>query len=210
MLARAVSLGVAGDLTAARRELAAYRSAVSQTPPTIMFEYDEWRGGAWERAAVEIMHRDRALARTLLVDSGLMSHARYAELLRRAIYQQYVDSGQTAWRRAIPGLEEVIALVPGDAEAWYYLGYCHYRLGSDLEARRAFERALDLDPALEARYPKQGGPAMLLAKLAGRGGDRNAARRWLARAVELHGNLDIAAHDPRLAALVPEASTSLR
>ncbi|MGH2899392.1 MAG: tetratricopeptide repeat protein, partial [Solirubrobacteraceae bacterium] len=157
-----------------------------------------------------IMHRDRALARALLVDSGLMSHARYAELLRRAIYQQYVDSGQTAWRRAIPGLEEVIALVPGDAEAWYYLGYCHYRLGSDLEARRALERALDLDPALEARYPKQGGPAMLLAKLAGRGGDGNAARRWLARAVELHGNLDIAAHDPRLVALVPEAGTSLR
>jgi YaiO family outer membrane protein len=66
----------------------------------------------------------------------------------------------------------VLQLHPGDGDAWFELGAANAALDRRDEARRAFSRALDLQPANDdARLG--------LANLAWRDGDRDGARRWL-------------------------------
>jgi hypothetical protein len=82
------------------------------------------------------------------------------------------------------------------------LGYCRYRLGDLASARAAFEHAVAVDPEIERRYPKQGGPAILLVRIAARERNVAAAERWLAHAAAHGGNLDIARHDRALRELL--------
>jgi hypothetical protein len=98
-------------------------------------------------------------------------------------------------------LRHATALAPDDAHAWYALGYSRFWLGDLPAARAALERAV-ADPAIERRYPKQGGPAIFLARIAARERDPAATERWLAEAVRLGGNLDVARHDPALRELL--------
>jgi cytochrome c-type biogenesis protein CcmH/NrfG len=43
-------------------------------------------------------------------------------------------------------LEEAVALAPGEARSWYYLGEIHRAQGSDNDARAAYQRCVALDP----------------------------------------------------------------
>jgi hypothetical protein len=89
------------------------------------------------------------------------------------------------------------------------LGYCLYRLGDLGAARGAFERAVALDPEIEWRYAKQGGPAIFLARIAAQERDAEAAARWLQHAARHSGNLDIARHDRALRTLLGDRLAQL-
>ena len=197
-LHRAFALAAAGRIDDAARELSAWRPAASARPSARGFELDEHALTEWEAGLVRLALLDEALASAVVEAGRLMPPREWGVLLRRLIYQQHVDSGQTHWREAVVGLRRVTALAPDDPHAWYILGYCRYRLGDLAGARAAFERAGALDPAIERRYPKQGGPAIFLARVAGRERDAAAATRWLTETARLGGNLDIARHDRAL------------
>lgn len=59
-----------------------------------------------------------------------------------------------------------------------------------------------MDPEIERRYAKQGGPAILLARIAARRRDATAIEHWLERAARHGGNLDIARRDRALRGLL--------
>lgn len=187
-----------GQAGTAAAHLRAYERAAKGQLASSTFELDSWRPTLFDVAAVRLALRDLDAAEAVLVGEGLMPPERFADLLLRATYQQLVDSGQTRWREAIPRLDRVLALAPDDARARYFVGYCRLHLGELAEASDALAAAWELDPGLEQRFPKQGGPAVLLAKIAGHLGDRASARAWIDAARDLDGNLDSLRHDPRL------------
>ncbi len=197
-LHRAFALAAAGRIDDAARELAAWRPAASARPYPDLFELDEHRLTEWEAGLARFALLDEALASAVVEAGRLVPRRAWGVLLRRLAYQQHVDSGQTHWRRGVLALRRATELAPDDAHAWYMLGYCRYRLGDLAAARGAFERAVAVDPEIERRYPKQGGPAILLARIAARERDAAAAERWIAAASRHGGNLDIARHDRAL------------
>jgi tetratricopeptide (TPR) repeat protein len=201
---RAFALAAAGKLDAAARELAAWRPAAIARPYPLLFELDSYTVSEWEAGLVRLALLDEGIASAVVEAGRLLPRRAWGELLRRLVYQQYVDSGQTHWREGELALHHAIELAPGDAHVWYVLGYCRYRLGDLAAARTAFEQAVALDPTIERRYPKQGGPEILLARIAAREHDAAAATRWLERAARDGGNLDVARHDRALRELLGE------
>jgi tetratricopeptide (TPR) repeat protein len=201
-LHRAFALASAGRIDDAAHELAAWRpSAIARAYPR-GFELDSYHLSEWEAGLVRLALLDEPLTSAIVEAGHLMPRRAWGELLRRLAYQQYVDSGQTHWREGVLTLRHATELAPDDPHGWYMLGYCHYRLGDLTAARTAFERAVALDPEIERRYPKQGGPAILLARIAARERDAAAAARWLDQATRHGGNLDIARHDRTLRELL--------
>jgi len=195
---RAFALAAKGRIDAAARELAAWRpAAIGRTYP-LLFELDGHRVTEWEAGLARFALLDAGLASAVVETGGLLPRRAWGELLWRLAYQQYVDSGQTHWREGVVVLRHAIELVPDDARAWYVLGYCHYRLDDLRAARTAFERAVALDSTIERRFPKQGGPEILLARIAARERDPATATFWLERATHDGGNLDAARHDRAL------------
>ncbi|HWU87861.1 MAG TPA: tetratricopeptide repeat protein, partial [Kofleriaceae bacterium] len=201
-LHRAFALATAGRIAAAAAELAAWRPAAAAHTFRWGFELDEHRVNEWEAGLVRLALLDEALASAVVEAGALVPRREWGVLLRRLAYQQYIDSGQTHWREGAIALQRATALAPDDADGWYMLGYCWYQLRDLGAARSALERAVALDPAIERRYPKQGGPAILLARVAARERDADAAARWLSAAVRSGGNLDIARHDRALVELL--------
>jgi Flp pilus assembly protein TadD len=106
-------------------------------------------------------------------------------------------------------LRRATQFAPDDAHGWYLLGYCRYRLEDFAGARSSLETAFALDGDLEQRYPKQGGPAIFLARIAGRLHDAAAAERWIAQAARHGGNLDIVRHDHVLRELLGDRRLQL-
>ncbi len=201
-LQRAFGLASAGGIAAAARVLRAWRTSASGRAYPRGFELDGYRLDAWLAGLARLALLDEPLA-TAVVEAGrLMPRRAWGVLLRRLAYQQYVDSGQTRWREGVIALRRATELAPDDAHGWYVLGYCYERLGDLAAARAPLERAASLDPAIERRYPKQGGPAILLARIAARNRDVAAALRWLEHAATHGGNLDIPRHDRALRALL--------
>jgi tetratricopeptide (TPR) repeat protein len=199
---RAYALATAGRIADAARELSAWRpSAIARMHPE-GFELDEHRVSEWEAGLVRFALLDEALASAVVEAGALVPRREWGVLLRRLAYQQYVDSGQSHWRSGAIALRRATVFAPDDAHGWYMLGYCWYQLRDLGEARSALERAVALDPAIEQRFPKQGGPAILLARIAARERDAAAAMRWLADAARRGGNLDIARHDRALRELL--------
>jgi tetratricopeptide (TPR) repeat protein len=194
-LHRAFALASAGRIADAARQLAAWRPAAIARAYPRGFELDSYRLSEWEAGLARLALLDEALASAVVEAGSLMPRRAWGELLRRLAYQQHVDSGQTRWREGVIALRHATELAPDDPHGWYMLGYCNYRLGDLAPARSAFERAAALDPEIERRYAKQGGPAILLARIAARERDAAAATRWLDRATRHGGNLDIARHD---------------
>jgi tetratricopeptide (TPR) repeat protein len=182
--------------------LAAWRAVAIARPYPRGFELERQRVTEWEAGLARLALLDEPLA-AAVVDAGqLLPPRAWGVLLRRLAYQQHVDSGQTHWREGVIALRRATQLAPDDPHGWYALGYCRYRLGDLAAARDALERAVALDPELERSYPKQGGPAILLARIAAQDRDPEAAVRWLAHAARHRGNLDIARHDRALRALL--------
>jgi tetratricopeptide (TPR) repeat protein len=201
-LHRAFALAAAGKIAAAARELAAWRPSASSRPYPDVFELDQYHVSEWEAGLARLALLDEPLASAIVETGKLMPRREWGVLLRRLAYQQDIDSGQTHWREGVLALRHAVAFAPDDPDAWYMLGYCHYRLGGLAAARSAFERAVELAPAIEGRYPKQGGPAILLALITAREHDAGAAARWLKHAARYGGNLDIARRDPTLRELL--------
>jgi tetratricopeptide (TPR) repeat protein len=201
-LHRAFALASAGQIDAAAGVLAAWRrAAVTRSSPK-SFELEAPRVSEWEAGLARLALLDEPLASGVIEAGHLVPRREWGVLLRRIAYQQYVDSGQTRWREGVIALRHATELAPDDPHGWYMLGYCRYRLGELAAARAAFERAVALDPAIERHYPKQGGPAILLARIAARERDAETAARWLDRAARHGGNLDIARHDRALRELL--------
>ena len=194
-LQHAFALASAGQIDAAARVLAAWRPAAIASAYPRGFELDSYHLSEWEAGLARLALLDEPLASAVVEAGQLMPRRDWGVLLRRLAYQQYVDSGQTHWREGVISLRRATELAPDDPHGWYMLGYCHYRLGDLAAARTAFERAVALDPEIERRYPKQGGPAILLARIAARERDAAATVRWLEQAAQHGGNLDIARHD---------------
>jgi len=201
-LHRAFALATAGRIGDAARELLAWRPVAGARTYPRSFELDEHRVTEWEAGLARLALLDEPLASAVVLAGALMPRRDWGVLLRRLAYQQYVDSGQTHWRRGASALRRATQLAPDDAHGWYMLGYCWYQLHDAGEARRALERAVALDPSIERRYPKQGGPAILLARIAALERDTDGAARWLAVAARHGGNLDIARHDRALRQLL--------
>ena len=59
---------------------------------------------------------------------------------------------QKAWAQARAELEQVVALTPGYAPAYNYLGAVAARLGDPAEAIRSYEQAIQYDPQLAAAW----------------------------------------------------------
>jgi tetratricopeptide (TPR) repeat protein len=201
-LHRAYALATAGRIADAARELAAWQKVAGARMHPAGFELDEHRVTEWEAGLLRFALLDEALASAVIDAGKLVPPREWGVLLRRLAYQQYVDSGQSHWRSGVIALRRATALAPDDAYGWYMLGYCWYQLRDLDAARSALERAVALDPAIERRFPKQGGPAILLARLAAQERDAAAAARWLADAARWGGNLDIARHDRALRELL--------
>jgi tetratricopeptide (TPR) repeat protein len=197
-LHRAFALASAGRLDDAARELTAWRPSAIARPYPRGFELDGYRVSEWEAGLVRLALLDEPLASAVVKAGKLMPRRAWGVFLCRLAYQQYVDSGQTRWREGVIALRHATELAPDDPHGWYMLGYCHYRLGDLAAARSAFEQAVALDPEIERRYAKQGGPAILLARIAARERDAAASARWLDQAARYGGNLDIARHDRAL------------
>jgi len=192
---RAFALASAGRIVDAARALADWRSIATAHAYPWGFEFDAYQATQWEAELVRLALLDEPLTSAVVEAGGLMARRDWGVLLRRLAYQQYVDSGQTHWREAIVMLRRATQFAPDDAHGWYLLGYCHYRLEDLADARRSLERAFALDADLEQRYPKQGGPAIFLARIAGRSRDVDAAAHWVDQAARHGGNLDIVRHD---------------
>jgi tetratricopeptide (TPR) repeat protein len=197
-LHRAFALATAGRLADAARELSAWRPTASRRPYRQGFELDAYHLSEWEAGLLRLALLDEPLASAIIETGKLLPRRAWGVLLRRLAYQQYVDSGQTRWREGVIALRRATELAPDDPDGWYMLGYCRYRLDDLAAARSSFERAVALDPEIERHYPKQGGPAILLARIAARQRDAAAATRWLEHAARHGGNLDIARHDRAL------------
>jgi Flp pilus assembly protein TadD len=74
-------------------------------------------------------------------------------------------------------LEDVVLLMPGDAEARADLGQAYLDAGRPPEACRAFERALALSPGLgRARAGAAGCPPLTSERADGRTSDASASR----------------------------------
>jgi tetratricopeptide (TPR) repeat protein len=197
-LHRAFALATAGRIADAARELSAWRrSALGRVHPQ-GFELDEHRVSEFEAGLVRFALLDDALASAVVEAGALMPRREWGVLLRRLAYQQHIDSGQTHWREGVIALQRATALAPDDAHGWYMLGYCWYQLRDLGAARRGLERSIELDPTIERRYAKQGGPALLLARIAAQQRDAATAARWLESAVRNGGNVDSARRDRAL------------
>jgi tetratricopeptide (TPR) repeat protein len=199
---RAFALASAGQIDAAADVLAAWRRAAVTRGYPKSFELGAPRVSEWEAGLARLALFDEPLVSGVIEAGHLVPRREWGVLLRRIAYQQYVDSGQTRWREGVSALRRATELAPDDPHGWYMLGYCRYRLGDLAAARAAFERAVALDPAVERHYPKQGGPAILLARIAARERDAETAAGWLDRAARSGGNLDIARHDRALRELL--------
>lgn len=204
LLKRAWSRARCGDIAAAQADFKAYRNVAGSEPSGLVFEFEDHAVTRWEAAVVRLMLENESLA-TDTFTPDLIPPPRLWELTRRATYQKYIDSGQTHWRDAIPLLRYVIAKEKEkDAHAWYYTGYSWYKLGDLEQAKDAFEEAHNQNSRLERDYPKQGGPAMFLARIAAARKDRNETERWIRQAKAAGGNLDILRHHPPTRALLGE------
>jgi tetratricopeptide (TPR) repeat protein len=201
-LQHAFAVASAGRIDDAARELSAWRPSVIARMYARGFELDSYHVSEWEAGLARLALLDESLASAVVLAGHLMPRHAWGVLLRRLAYQQYVDSGQTRWREGVIALRHATELAPDDSHGWYMLGYCRYRLGDLVAARSALERAIAIDPAIERHYPKQGGPAILLARIAARERDAAAATRWLDQAARYGGNLDIARHDRALRELL--------
>jgi len=203
---RALALASAGRIAEAARVLADWRGAAIASDSRWGFEFEAYKPTAWEAELVRLALLDEPLTSAVVAAGQLMSRRDWGVLLRRFAYQQFIDSGQTRWSEAIVMLRQALELAPDDAHGWYLLGYCRYRLDDFAAAQGSLERAFALDAELERRYPKQGGPAIFLARIAGRAHDLAAAERWIDQAARHGGNLDIVRHDRVLRDLLRDRS----
>lgn len=67
---------------------------------------------------------------------------------RRQLIQQAVALAmQSRWEEAVDANQQIIAMMPGDAEAYNRLGKAYTELGRVGDARQAYEQATQADPA---------------------------------------------------------------
>src|SRR4051794_24580122 len=71
-----------------------------------------------------------------------------ARVSRRQLAQQAITLAmQSRWQEAAEMNERIVDLVPSDAEAYNRLGKARTEMGQISEARDAYQRAMDADPA---------------------------------------------------------------
>ena len=63
------------------------------------------------------------------------------------------------YQAALAPLQTVVHAAPDSADAWFYLGYAHHGLHQDVDARSAYEKAVQLNPEL---YQAQANLGLLL------------------------------------------------
>ncbi len=80
---------------------------------------------------------------------------------------------------------EALRLDPGHEDSLYYLGQCHRQLGASLEARRSFERLVEVNPASARGHLALG--ALLASSDPGEPLDLGGAESHLRRAHEING-----------------------
>ena len=69
-------------------------------------------------------------------------------LSRRQLTQQAITTAvQSRWQEAVDLNRQIVELAPTDAEAFNRLGKAYTELGEISEARRAYEQAIEADPA---------------------------------------------------------------
>ena len=101
------------------------------------------------------------------------------------------------WAGALALAKQILRQAPGDAELWHRLGRLHQRLRQLPQARRAYGRALQLEPVRPTSFNN-------LCVLELDGLDPDAANHWLEQALALPGL------EPQHQALLANTASQLR